>query len=120
MYSADLPDTENIVRIMQCLPRIALSPSTVAVQQLRSFKLLPSLLSEASNGSGASAETRRSSDIKLSYDMVIAGDGPVSTALACSIGKEKKGQTTRYWASPPDSIIFSPHAIVEHVEAGNR
>ena len=109
MYSADLPDTENIVRIMQCLPRIALSPSTVAVQQLRTFRLLPSLLSEASNGSGASAETRRSSDIKPSYDMVIAGDGPVSTALACSIGKEK-GQMTCYRASPPGSIkLFSPH-----------
>ena len=79
---------------MQCLPRIALSPSAVAVQQLRNFRLLPSLLSEVSNGGGASTEARKTSDgggIKPSYDMVIAGDGPVSTALACNIGKKKPG-----------------------------
>ena len=77
---------------MQCLPRIALSPSAVAVQQLRSLRLLPSLLSDASSGNGGSAQAQSSSDIKPSYDMVIAGGGPVSTALACSIGKEEKGQ----------------------------
>ena len=76
---------------MQCLPRITLSPSAVAVQQLRNFRLLPSLLSETSNGDGASSQAKQTqtNDIKPSYDMVIAGNGPVSTALACSIGKEK-------------------------------
>jgi hypothetical protein len=74
--------------VMQCLPRIALSPSAVAVQQVRSLRLLPSLLSEASSSNGASAQTQ-SSDVKPSYDTVIAGAGPVSTALACSIGKEE-------------------------------
>ena len=82
---------------MQCLPRIALSPSAVAVQQLRSLRLLPSLLSDASSDNGGSAQAQSSSDIMPSYDMVIAGGGPVSTALACSIGKEKK--------RPNDSLL---------------
>ena len=86
---------------MQCLPRIALSPSAVAVQQLRSLRLLPSLLSEASSGNGTSAQAQSSSDIKPSYDMVIAGAGPVSTALACSIGKEEEARLNN---SLPDLI----------------
>lgn len=75
---------------MQRLPHIALSPSAAAVQQLRSFRLLPSLLSEGSNGDGATSQARQTQtrDIKPSYDMVIAGNGPISTALAGSIGKE--------------------------------
>ena len=81
---------------MQCLPRIALSPSAVAVQQLRSFRLLPSLLTEASNDNARSSAQTQSSDIKPSYDMVIAGDGPVSTALACNIGKEKAKNDSLY------------------------
>ena len=86
---------------MQCLLRIALSPSAVAVQQLRSLRLLPSLLSEASSGNGTSAQAQSSSDIKPSYDMVIVGAGPVSTALACSIGKEEEARLNN---SLPDLI----------------
>lgn len=72
-----------------------MSPSSVLVQQLRSFRLLPSLYTEAGNesvgsagapptGSGSAAGDSTSPS---SYDMVIVGDGPVSSALACSIGE---------------------------------
>ena len=73
---------------MQCLPRVALSPSVILARQLRHFRLLPSLRSEAQNANdnGAPSEST-SGGIESSYDMVIVGDGPVSSALACSIGK---------------------------------
>lgn len=78
---------------MQCMRRISLSRSTIVARQLRNFRLLPSLYSESINtddgNKGATAETGGGkSSSPSSYDMVIVGDGPVSSALACSIGKE--------------------------------
>ena len=72
---------------MQCLPRYVLSPSAIAVQQLRNFRLLPSLHSETSKDSRVSNAGDAGGGKKSSYDMVIVGDGPVSAALACSVGE---------------------------------
>ena len=71
---------------MQRLPRLVLSPSaTVALQSVRTFRLLPLSLqtAEAEAGNGG----KGSPNLRSSYDMVIVGDGPVSPALACSISK---------------------------------
>lgn len=85
---------------MQYLRRIALSRPAIVAGQLRNFRLLPSLHSEAINSDdgskvvttgtkGATTGTGGNKSSSLSsYDMMIVGDGPVSSALACSIGKE--------------------------------
>lgn len=88
MHSCDSAGYASTL-VMQCLRRIALSPSAIVARQLR---LLPSLHSEAINtddGSKGSTTGPSKRSSLSSYDMVIVGDGPVSSALACSIGKEK-------------------------------
>ena len=71
---------------MQRLPRIALSSSAMVARQVRAFRLLPSLHTAAIKQEGGK-DSAPGRNVRSSYDMVIVGDGPVSPALACSIGK---------------------------------
>ena len=78
---------------MRRLPRVALSPSAaVALQTVRTFRLFPLSLQTAEAGDTNGG--RGSPNLRSSYDMVIVGDGPVSPALACSIGKTSREQHT--------------------------
>ena len=70
---------------MQRLPRIALSSSAMVARQVRAFRRLPSLHTAAEQEGGK--DSAPGGNVRSSYDMVIVGDGPVSPALACSIGK---------------------------------